>query len=148
METTTNTAPLVKEILLDATPERVWSAITDPEEMKKWYFTMVDFKPEVGNSFSFTGCDDEEEFTHICKISDVVPGKTLRHSWTYKGYPGESFVTWELIPEGNKTLLRLTHEGLHTFPSAEKKSFARESFQAGWDAIIGELLPAYIQKTV
>lgn len=146
METQQDTSPLIKEVLLDASPERVWQALTDTEQMKQWYFNVSGFKPEVGNVFTFEGGDDCVTYKHICEITELVPNIKMRHSWSYEGYPGKSFVTWDIIPEGDKTKLRLTHEGLHTFPSAENKSFARESFQGGWNEIVGKLLPEYLQK--
>ena len=39
--------------------------------------------------------------------------------------------------EGDKTRLKLTHEGIETFP--QTPAFARENFQTGWTAIASEL---------
>ena len=48
-----NSAPIVKEVLLDATPAKVWKALTDKDKMRQWYFDLKEFKPEVGFEFSF-----------------------------------------------------------------------------------------------
>ena len=70
--------------------------------------------------------------------------KKLKYSWQYRDYEGLSFVTFELFAEGDKTRLKLTHEGLETFPAI--KDFARESFEGGWNYIIGKSLKEYMEK--
>ncbi|HSH18897.1 MAG TPA: hypothetical protein VLA03_00500 [Draconibacterium sp.] len=44
---------VLKEYKYIATPESPWKAITVKEEMKKWYFDLEEFIPEVGFEFSF-----------------------------------------------------------------------------------------------
>src|SRR5690242_12554165 len=120
--------PFVIERLVNAPIEKVWKAITDKEQMKKWYFDISEFKPEVGFEFTFEGGAEDRIYVHLCKIIEVIPDKKLKHSWRYKGYEGESFVTWELFSEGNATKVKLTHEGLETFPPIA--DFAKENFAA------------------
>jgi hypothetical protein len=56
--------------------------------------------------------------------------------------PGDTYVTFELSPQGDKTKLRLTHEGLEKLPQDE--NYAKQNFVAGWDAILGKLLPEFL----
>ena len=77
---------------------------------------------------------------------EVVPKKKLTYSWRYDGYEGNSFVTFELFPEGNKTRLKLSHKGLESFPVTANKDFAKENFMEGWTYIIGKGLKEYIEK--
>ncbi|WP_018612363.1 SRPBCC family protein [Segetibacter koreensis] len=138
--------PFVIERTFNASIENVWKAITDRDQMKQWYFDISEFKPEVGFEFEFEGGSENRRYLHKCTITEVVAGKKLSHSWQYEGYEGKSFVTFELFPEGDKTRLKLTHEGLETFPG-DNKDFAKESFVAGWTYIIGESLKKYLEKT-
>ncbi|MBC7829978.1 MAG: SRPBCC domain-containing protein, partial [Chitinophagaceae bacterium] len=110
------TEPFVIEKIYNAPLEKVWKAITDKVAMKQWYFDIDEFKPEVGFEFQFEGGSEESAYLHLCKITEVIVGKKLTYSWRYDGYEGNSFVTWELFAEGDKTRLKLTHEGLETFP--------------------------------
>ncbi len=138
--------PFVIERTYHAPVERVWKAITDKNDMKQWYFDLVDFKPEVGFEFQFYGQGKQgEQYLHLCKVTDVVPNKKLRYSWSYKGYEGISYVTFELFGEGGKTRLKLTHEGLESFP-AHNADFARESFEQGWAVITGKMLKDFVEK--
>lgn len=141
-----NNEPFVIERTYNAPIEKVWKAITDKDDMKQWYFDLSAFEPKVGFEFSFEGGDDKQTYLHLCKITEVVPGKKLTYSWRYEGYEGNSFVTWELFDEGNDTTrLKLTHTGLETFVTSNP-SFARESFAKGWTHITGISLKDFLEK--
>jgi uncharacterized protein YndB with AHSA1/START domain len=143
-----NTEPFTIERIYNAPVSKVWKAITDKDEMKQWYFDLAEFKPVAGFEFQFYGEGHKgEKYLHLCKISDVVPGKKLTYSWRYDGYEGNSFVTFELFKEGDKTRLKLTHEGLETFP-ANNPDFAKESFAKGWTHIIGVSLPGFVEANI
>src|SRR5678816_3857573 len=112
------TEPFIIERIYNAPIAAVWNAITDREQMKQWYFDLDAFTPEVGFEFQFYGEGSQcEKYKHLCKITEVVTRKKLAYSWRYEGYEGNSMVTFELFDEGGKTRLKLTHEGLETFPS-------------------------------
>jgi uncharacterized protein YndB with AHSA1/START domain len=137
-------APFVIEQTYNAPAEKVWRAITDVDQMRQWYFDLKEFKPEVGFEFQFEGGKDDDVYVHLCKVTEVEPGKKLTHSWRYEGYEGNSFVTWELFPEGAKTRVKLTHTGLETFPQNDP-NFRRESFAAGWTEITGVSLKKFVE---
>lgn len=137
-------APFTIERTLNAPVSKVWKAITDKGQMKEWYFDLSDFKPEVGFEFQFAGQGSKgENYMHHCKITDVIPEKKLRYSWSYEGYEGMSYVTFELFDEGDTTRIKLTHEGLDSFPALP--DFAPESFAAGWTALIGTNLKKHVE---
>lgn len=141
-----NNEPLIIERVFNASIEKVWNAITDRDEMSKWYFDLEVFKPEVGFKFRFTGGKDPEKpYMHLCEITEVIPNKKLTHSWRYDGYPGNSFVTFELFNEGNKTKLKLTHSGLESFAASNNPDFDAKNFVAGWNSIIGVNLQQYLE---
>lgn len=144
-----NNQPLVFERVYKAPIERVWRAITDKNEMKEWYFDLKEFKLEVGFQFEFMGCGKDEsiKFVHKCEITEIIPGEKLTYTWRYDGYPGNSFVTFQLVKQDvNSTLLRLTHVGLETFPM-DTLHFAQNNFVEGWNKILGTDLTNYLSKT-
>jgi uncharacterized protein YndB with AHSA1/START domain len=137
--------PFVIERTYDAPVEKVWEAITNKNQMKQWYFDIPAFKPEIGAEFEFTGTGTEgQEYHHLCKITEIETDRKLTYSWRYKGYDGNSFVTFELFPEGSKTRLKLTHAGLETFPA--EPAFAKENFVMGWTELIGTSLKKFVEK--
>ncbi len=136
--------PFTIERTYNVPVKKVWEAITVKEKMKQWYFDLKEFKPQVGFEFSFAGQGSKgEKYIHLCKVVDAVENKKLAYSWTYEGYPGYSVVTFELFEEGkDKTRLKLTHEGLETFPALE--DFGRASFTAGWTELMENSLTNFL----
>lgn len=136
--------PLVIERTYDAPMARVWKALTDKEDMKHWYFELKEFKPEPGFEFQFTVEHKGYKYVHDCKVTEVIPGKKLVHSWRYAGHEGDSTVTFELFAEGKQTRVKLTHEGLESFPKTP--AFARTNFMQGWTHIIGSALKEFVEN--
>src|SRR5882757_5481554 len=95
--------PLVVERTYNAPSHLVWEALTDIAKIRQWTFDMDDFKPQVGFRFSFFGEDRGVNYHHLCEVKEVIPGKKLSYSWKYKGYEGDSLVSFELFAEGSKT---------------------------------------------
>src|SRR2546425_777904 len=139
--------PVVIERTFNAPIQKVWQAITDKDQMKEWYFDLPVFKPEVGVEFQFSAGKDQKKYLHLCKITEVIPGKKITYSWRYEGYEGASYVAFELFAEGNKTKLKLTHEGLETFPKTNP-DLAKENFIQGWTSIIGTSLKNFLEKKI
>ncbi|MBI3511465.1 MAG: SRPBCC domain-containing protein [Bacteroidetes bacterium] len=138
--------PFIIERTYDAPLKKVWKAITDKDEMKHWYFSLPEFRAEVGFEFRFVGGPSpEKQYLHICVVTEVIPEKKLTYSWRYDGYEGNSFVTFELFAVGNKTRVVLTHRGLETFP-AGNPDFAKGNFSVGWTHIIGTALKEFSEK--
>lgn len=128
----------------------MWKALTQPEEMRNWYFDIPNFEATEGEVFdfvvSFTDEEGEHSFLHLFEILEAVPYEKLKHTWEHPGHStGTSTLTWELIPEKNTTTLILTHEGNNSFLDEGSKYFTVESYTAGWNAIL-EGLKEYLEK--
>ena len=138
------TEAVVIERTFNAPVARVWKALTDADEMRVWYFDLKEFKPQVGFEFEFTVEHEGTSYHHLCKITEVVPQRKIAYTWRYAGEEGDSLVTFELFAEGDKTRLKLTHEGLETFPKLP--AYARANFEKGWTEIIGTSLKQYVEE--
>ena len=138
--------PIILEKTFKTTPSKLWNALTDNKEMKHWYFNLEDFRAEVGFQFQFSGGPSpDKQYLHLCEVTEVIPEQKLTYSWKYDGYAGISYVSFELFPDGENTKLKLTHEGLESFPN-ENADFARHNFEEGWDSIINESLQKYLEN--
>ncbi len=140
-----NAEPVIVEQTFNSHVSKIWKAITDKDEMKKWYFNIKEFKLEKGFEFRFwAGKDEKNQYEHVCKITEVIPEKKLTYSWRFEGYKGLSYVTFELISEKKKTKVKLIHTDLGTFP--DNPDFSRDNFIEGWNYIIGTSLKEYLEK--
>jgi uncharacterized protein YndB with AHSA1/START domain len=136
--------PVIVETTLNASREEVWNAITQPAQMKQWYFGNIpDFKPEVGFETKFNVKAPSRDFMHNWKVTEVVPQEKLVYRWTFDEIPGESYSNFELEEEQGKTKLTLTSVGLENMPE-EYPEFTRESCLGGWNYFIKQCLTEYI----
>jgi|SRR5437762_620416 len=140
-------ASLVIERIFNAPVEKVWKAITDIDQMKLWYFPQLEeFKPEAGFETQFNVHNERKDYLHIWKIKEVISSKKISVEWKYGGYPGNSLVSFELFPEGNKTKLVLTHEKIETFIPEKHPELARENFMQGWTEFMDKRLKEFLEK--
>jgi len=141
-----NKAPIIIEISFQVSVSKVWQAISDPHQMKQWYFDVENFKPIPGIKFVFQGGDEHKVYAHYCEVKEAIPFKKLSYSWSYDHHQTDTLVTFELTAESeNRTRLKLIHEGLDNLP-ADNKDFARENFADGWTHIIGIALKEFLEK--
>jgi uncharacterized protein YndB with AHSA1/START domain len=133
--------PLIMERTYTAPVAAVWSALTNIEQMRRWYFDMDGFRPEVGAEFTFAGEKDGIKKVHLCQVKEVIQNKKISYSWRYKDHEGMSLLTFELFDEGENTRLKLTHAGLETF-----KVFTKQNFQDGWNHFINTALVNFLSE--
>ncbi len=105
-------------------PERVWAALTDPDEARHWFVEMT-MEPGPGGRLHF---DFEEQGEANGEVLTWEPPHLLEYSWTEAG--ATSRVRWELTAEGGGTLLTLTHTGLVSNP---------HEYGAGWHDFLDRL---------
>jgi len=138
--------PVVVEQTLEASPDQVWRAITDPQEMTKWFFDNIpDFRPEIGFETRFNIHHEGRDFMHCWKVTEAVAPERLVYDWSYEGYEGDSYVTFELKPTGEGTHLKLTATIRQDFPD-DIPEFRRESCVGGWRFFLQERLKAYLNQ--
>lgn len=139
-------APIVVEQVFSVQIEALWTAITKIDQMTQWYFENIPaFKAEVGFETRFDVQSGERIFPHRWKVTEVMPLKKLAYNWKYDGYPGDSFVVFELFRQDGLTKLRLTHHVTESFPQ-DIPEFTRESSIAGWNYFLKKRLKEFLEK--
>lgn len=139
--------PIVVQQTFECTQERLWNAISLPDQMRGWYFpTMTTFEAIVGFKTSFDVEFENQVFRHHWTVVESEPASKLAYDWCYEGIPGDSKVVWELsdASEGSQAVsLRLTHSVKEPFPT-DNPVFSRESGLAGWQHLVNESLVEFI----
>ena len=95
--------------------EDVWSAITDPEQLKSWYMTRAIITNGKGGSIDFIS--GPSHFHVTGRILRWDPPHLFEHEWNVAPRPelpsGEkSVVRWELARDGEGTRITLVHQRL------------------------------------
>jgi uncharacterized protein YndB with AHSA1/START domain len=116
MTTLTAQTTQVYSIVIKATPEQVWDAITKPEFTQQYFFGA---RIEVRDGRRLTAIGDTEWDEEILEAD---PPRRLVHQWI-SGYDPEmaaeepSRLTWEIEPqEGGVTKLTVIHDQLEGAP--------------------------------
>lgn len=138
--------PIIIEQKVNAPAEKVWKALTDKNEMKIWYFDIPDFILETGKVFNFYEPGDEQRYHHQAEILEIIHENKFKHTWFYPGFSDKkTTVAWELHPEGEQTLVRLTHEDIENFNDLGE-NFSEKAFTEGWQGIISQSLKPYLEN--
>jgi uncharacterized protein YndB with AHSA1/START domain len=124
---------LVREIVIDATPETIWPFLTDPEKHLEWLGTEATIDPRPGGVYRVLV---RGEFPSAGEYLEVVPLEKVvfTFGWEQEGNPitpGSTTVEISLHPEGAKTRVQLVHRGL--------PDDATEEHGTGWAHYLGRL---------
>jgi uncharacterized protein YndB with AHSA1/START domain len=129
-------AELVREILIDATPETIFPFLTDPAKHVQWDGTEAELDPRPGGIYRVLVSGS---YAAAGEFVEVVPNErvVITFGWDMPDNPirpGSTTVEYTLHPEGDKTRLRLRHTGL--------PDDAVEMHTHGWDHYLARLAVA------
>lgn len=130
-----------KELTFSNDINSVWKAISQAEEISKW-FVNADFKPEAGYKYTFTSKGD-----NCSVINGVVKSATpytLSYTWIVQGTEVETLVVWNLEKTEEGTKLTIEHRGISNYeePTAIQMF---GGFTAGWQKCVDDLT-TYLSK--
>lgn len=130
---------------LKAPPAQIYKAWTQPEKMTQWWGVsghpktpIAETDLRVGGRFRVQFWGQDGQHHSVSGIyREVVPDRRLVFSWAWQSTPErESQVTVDLKPDGDGTILTLTHE---QFFSEQ----ARDDHRAGWTVSLDRLERLY-----
>lgn len=135
--------PIVVEAHFHKSANDLWKALTNINEMKKWYFEVLDdFQPVVGFKTAFKVPSENRVFTHQWEVLEVIPEKKITYSWHFLEYPGACTSTFEVMKKNDGSALKLTVLVQEDFPE-DIPEFKRESCIEGWNYFIHGNLKEY-----
>ena len=133
---------IVMEIEITASPERLFRALTDPEQLVAWWgadgrTVSWELELRVGGRWLSRGKDEScGDYELKGEILELDPPRVLAYTWeeslaTPRGM-GRTTVRYELEPTGNGTRVRVTHSG---FANRE----ALEDYRGDWPGVLNRL---------
>jgi len=142
---------IVQEVTIKAPAERIFAALTKPDELLKWWvvegkFKLVqaecDLQPGGKWVMHLVGnCAAESSTSTVYgEFREIEAPRLLTYTWIRENedYP-ETLVRWDLEEKDGYTTVRVTHSGL-----VSESLLARNS---GWPVIV-QLLEAYMETRI
>ena len=127
---------------IEASPERVWAALTDPAKIAVWMAgSMVETDWQVGSPITWQGDYDGRAYEDKGEVlvHDEPERLSMTHYSPMMGQPDkpENYHTlvYTLTPSGEGTTVELTQDGCDTEEQAEQ-------FSAHWQQMLDSLKAA------
>lgn len=144
-----NDVIITRSVLLNATPERVWEALTHPGMTRQYYYNCeVTSDWREGSALRWKGEYQGRDIDAEGEVLEVIPGRMVK----YTGFDrltegdisrqGDVYVTHEIIPQGSKTKLLTT---LEHFEGDESRA---ELAAQQWDFEIMPRLQTLVETTL
>ena len=134
MTTISATQAIVKEITIDAPAERVFEALTNPEQRKHWWGSEGRFQTahvesdlRVGGKWKMSGTGFGRPFTVIGEYRAIERPRVLAFTWlpSWQADSSETLVRFDLSEENGVTTVRVTHSGLTPEGAEAHKGWAQ-----------------------
>ena len=122
-----------------AAPDRVWAALTDPDQIAQWMMgSRVETDWEVGSPVTWSGELDGRSYQDKGEVLEADPGTRLSVTH-YSPLMGDEdvpenyhTVSYDLAPSGDGTAVTLTQDGCDSEEQAEQ-------FSQNWQGMLDGL---------
>lgn len=144
-----------REVHVEASQEIVFEVITSPDHMREWWNGIeTDLSPAPDTTAEIAwGKDTAEPHVDQITVVDADPPRLFSFRWVYEGAAEATplnslLVTFELLPSGDGTLIRMTESGFREkgWEIAEMEA-AYADHSNGWDIFV-PALGAYVTQLV
>lgn len=147
-----------REILIEATPEVVWSVITEPEHISRWFSDEAEIEGHAGADGTLTwrpgGRGGKKELDMIVpiRVVDAEPFRRFSFRWNHPQGTGpdennSALVEFTLVEEAGGTLLKVLESGIDLVTTDEEsKARYLKEHEHGWQRHLGEMLDYVASK--
>lgn len=102
-----------RSVLLDADPDEVWQAITDPHQLSSWFGALVDLDVRPGGTGRFVSDEGEVRDAVVVRVD---PGRHVTFQWwpvgeRRAGAPATTRVSFDLEATDGGTRLTVVERG-------------------------------------
>jgi uncharacterized protein YndB with AHSA1/START domain len=127
-------AAILKELSIQAAPQRVWDALTLPEEIARWWTDDLNVRPEVGMlaEFRFSQGTFVIQF-EVARLDEESKVYWVTRQGPSTGHWTGTSVSWQLEPVPNGTKLVFTHDN---FAQADRRY---EMTRSWWEYFLDSL---------
>ncbi len=131
-----------REVLIEASRERVWAVLTDPKHVAGWFGDTAELDLRPGGKAAFGW---SEHGTHHAVIDRVEPPTFLSYRWARQAgvepaEGGSTMVEFTLTEVFAGTLLRVVETGFASLHgSAEDQDEAVQQNTEGWQSELADL---------
>ncbi len=113
----------------DVPPEEVFRALTEPEQLIRWFLAKAKVDLKKGGKIEFVWMGGQKMAS---KVKKVVPNKQVAYAWQDelpKGKKAKTLAEFKVVKKGKGSLLKLTHSGF-----GEGKAWIEPygAIQSGW----------------
>lgn len=145
---------VVSEIEIAAPAARVFQALTDADQLRRWFSDAScpvhrwEMDARLGGRYRYTTekgtaiVNNVSEFECHGEILEYDPPRVLVYTWFgnwHDDVTRRTVVRWELTPTKTGTHVKVTHSGLATLP------IARKDYSGGWTGVV-EMLKKFIES--
>jgi uncharacterized protein YndB with AHSA1/START domain len=119
-------------VTVKAPRERVFAALTDADELKRWWITDGVSEARTGGRFRFEWrmADPADDHVQEGTYGEVVDGERVAFPWS--GVGTDSRVTLSLSGSDGATQVSLVHEGIAADDQLER-------YEQGWTGFLANL---------
>jgi uncharacterized protein YndB with AHSA1/START domain len=145
---TPNQDVIITQIEIAAPPGRVFQALTDAGQLKRWFTDPAcpvkswEMDARLGGRYRYATekgsivVNNVSEFECHGEILEYDPPRVLVYTWIANWHDDvkrSTVVRWELTPKAGGTLVKVTHSGLTHLP------IARKDYTGGWPGVVESL---------
>jgi uncharacterized protein YndB with AHSA1/START domain len=141
-----------RTMLLPISRERVWDAVTKPEQLARWFGVVSDMDFRVGGAIHFTWENKPCPYPGVIEVIEPVQHFAFRWPSYAVSHPGLTFATVPgtlvditLEERAGGTFLTLVESGFASLPQPVLAEEAYRDNQDGWQECLNGLR-AYLQS--
>ena len=139
---------VVSEIEIAAPAARVFQALTDADQLRRWFSDAScpvhrwEMDARLGGRYRYTTekgtaiVNNVSEFECHGEILEYDPPRVLVYTWFGNWHDNQALrtvVRWELTPDSGGTHVKVTHSGL------AQEDAARKDYSSGWPGVLEKL---------
>gem|GEM_PF-1524524 len=129
---------IYKQLILSASKNKVWSALTENKELSKWWNKGVRLEPFFGGQFYEPWGEGQLATGKVLELKKMDSITFTWHEKYWKKYENTK-CTFTLKELSGTTVLEVRHSGWEIFKDSEKRARLVKGFRKGWDDLLPKL---------